>query len=169
MSNPSTIITSDPSYHEVQQYVCKPDNLALKILELEQKYKRQHVNNETIHDLGQLLVQSHTPLITDILQYYKLSKDELITGVECPKSHDFPMEYRNGVWHCPLCQTKSADAFIQGVFDYFLLYSPSATNADFRWFLHLPSQRKVANLLEKLHLPTTGVTKGMVYHRPPVL
>jgi hypothetical protein len=38
ISNTSTIITSDPNYHEVHQYVCKSDNVTIKILNLEQKY-----------------------------------------------------------------------------------------------------------------------------------
>lgn len=67
MSSSTAIITSDPTYHEVHQYVCKPDNLCIRILELEQRYKRQLINNDEVNALGQLIVQNHTPLKTDIL------------------------------------------------------------------------------------------------------
>jgi hypothetical protein len=60
------------------------------------------------------------------------------------------------------------DAHLQAIEDCFLLYGPEATNADFREFLHLPSQRKTAYLVEKLHLPTSGTKKGMIYHQPPI-
>jgi hypothetical protein len=169
ISNTSTIITSDPNYHEVHQYVCKSDNLAIKILNLEQKYQTSLTKEKTIQELGQLLIQSHTPLKSNILQNYNISKNDIDTGVECPKCHCSPMVYINGKWHCKLCNTKSADAYIQGIEDYFHLYSSTATNADFREFLHLPSQRKTTYLVEKLHLPTSGVTKGMIYHQPPIL
>jgi hypothetical protein len=104
MSNSSTIITSDPSYHEVHQYVCKPDNLSLKILELEQKYQKPITNNKKINDLGHLLIQNHTPLKTNILQYYKITKNEIPTGLKCTKCDNFPMEYRRGNWYCALCK-----------------------------------------------------------------
>jgi hypothetical protein len=168
ISNSSTIITADPNYHEVQQYVCKPDNLALKILELEQKYQKTLTQVKMIQKLGQLLIRGHTPLRSDILQNYKINKCDIRTGAQCPKCHEFSMEYKRGSWYCKLCHTKSGDAHLQAIEDYFLLHGPKATNADFREFLHLPSQRKIAYLVEKLHLPTSGTKKGMIYHQSPI-
>ncbi len=168
ISNTSAAITISPSYHEAEKRVCKADNLLKKIDEYEKFYKKDQIDEKSIHKIKRFLLKKHTPNQINILEKYDIDKNEIISGVQCPKCDLIGMNYQHGHWICPFCHAISKNAHIQAIHDYFLLIKTSVNNAELREFLHLPSTRIATYHLSHLHLSSTGTTKGRVYHQPPL-
>jgi hypothetical protein len=64
-----------------------------------------------------------------------------------------------GKWQCPICHSKSKDAHLEAIEDFFLLFQPSITNTKLRHFLHLSSSDTAARLLKAMNLPYSGAKK----------
>lgn len=146
--------------------ICKARELFIKIDEFEDKYQKEIFTPGKIQKIGDFLLSQHNPRKINILAEYKLSTEDLRTGVCCPSCFAIPMIYVRGKWICPLCQTTSKNAFIEGINDYFYLYKSTITNSECKKFLHLPSNNIAQKLLFSLNLESTGKTKGRVYHQP---
>ncbi|MGG5252229.1 nuclease-related domain-containing protein [Neobacillus sp. SM06] len=166
ISNQSATITISPGYHEAEKRVCKADNLLKKIDEYEKFYKKDQLDEKSIHKIKRFLLKKHTPNQINFLEKYDLGKSEILTGVQCPKCDRIGMNYQHGHWICPFCHTVSKNTHIQAIEDYFLLIKTSGNNAELREFLRLPSARIATYHLSQLHLSSTGTTKGKVYHQP---
>lgn len=165
MANPNAILKTDPGYYEVLTKVCKPHKLTEKIASIEEQHPKALMDKKTLKKLTKILLKQHTPNKINILEAYKISKNEIVTGVVCPKCGFAPMNYTPRKWHCPTCETSSKDAHLDTINDYFLLIGDSITNAELRWFLHLPSRNAAQKILAKLNLPSTGQTKGKIYFK----
>lgn len=168
ISNSSTAIKIIPGYTEAEKRVFKADHLLQKLEEYEKYYKNEVVDQKTLGKIRKALLHQHTPLISDILKEYSMDKNEIVTGVQCPKCYCIPILHKGGrKWECPTCHTLTIDAHIPAINDYFLLIKPSFSNSEFRHFLQLPSERTSAYLLNLLNLPSEGQNKGRIYHQPP--
>jgi ribosomal protein L37AE/L43A len=163
-SNTSTIIETTPDNQGIFQNVIYAEALLEKISELETKY--QHIpllSHEKLNLLSDLLLKEHTIHISDFFQTYKLTKNELSTGVQCPTCQTFSMQYISGSWRCQKCKCSSKTAHQKAVEDYFLLLHPTITRKEFAEFLQIDSITKAKNLLLALQLPSTGSKRGTRY------
>ncbi|XJZ26960.1 NERD domain-containing protein [Bacillota bacterium Lsc_1132] len=167
MTNPNAILKTDPGNYEVLKKICKPHKLTDKIASTKKQHTQTPIDQKTLKKLSKLLIKHHTPPQFNILDVYKISKDEILPGVICPKCGALPMEYKPRSWHCPVCKTTSQDAHLNALHDYFLLIDHSITNAELRNFLHLPSRNAAQKILTKLNLTSTGQTKGKIYYFKP--
>ncbi|WP_180953490.1 nuclease-related domain-containing protein [Bacillus sp. T33-2] len=161
------IVKISPGSEKIFQKVCPASNILFKIKELERYYSKENISLQVLKKLNKLLLKSHCPHDMDILRHHSVADKDIITGVQCPSCSVFSMERRYGKWYCQKCNTKSKDAHIQSLNDYFLLFHPSITNQQFRDFHHITSIHTACKLLAKLNLPHTGINKGRVYHQPP--
>ncbi len=162
----STELCISPGYAIAEKKICRVSELLGKIDVFYHQHNKIFLDPKTIEKIKRLLLKSHTPLITDILQNFNIQKSEIITGVQCPKCYLFPMEYNRKIWVCPICHFISNDACVDAIREYFLLNPSSFTNKEIRTFLHLPSTRITSYFLSTLCFPYTGTTKGRVYHQP---
>ena len=168
MTNPNAILQTDHGNYEVLKKVCKPHKLIDKITSIKKQHSQSPIlDQKMLKKLGKLLLKHHTPLNINILDIYKISKKEIVTGVICPQCGCFPMQYKLRTWACPVCKITSKDAHLNAVYDYFLLINHAITNAELRNFLHLPSRNAAQKILIKLNLTTTGQTKGKIYYFTP--
>lgn len=165
-ANSKTIITADPGHEHLLQRVCNSEILVDKILQTNNFHKNGLIDNSTLQKLGHDLLASHTPPQYDIQKLYGITADNILTGVHCPICFSLPMEYKSGTWICRRCGCKSKTAHIETVYVYFLLIKPFITNVEFRNFLHLPSPNVAFEILKSMKLPSTGSTKGRIYHKP---
>jgi hypothetical protein len=163
---PATEIIINQGYKEAAQKVIRAYDLLKKVEELEETYTEKKLTQKNINQLINLLKTLHTPQKIDILNYFQITEEELITGVQCPRCLYIPMDYNRSKWICPECLLFSKEAFINGINDYFLLIKPSFTNPELRKFLHMPSSRTTASNIPKLNLPYTGIKRSRIYHQP---
>lgn len=162
----STEVTIDAGYTEAYRKICRASDLVRKMEERYQYYRKEYIDNKTVEKIKKLLLKKHTPLDSDLLEKFNVSKREIKTGVQCPKCFFIPMNYKRKNWICPTCKFLSPDAFLQAMIDYFLLINPSFTNKELRKFLHLPNSRSATYFIYLLNFPSTGTTKGRIYHQP---
>ncbi|MFG6150011.1 nuclease-related domain-containing protein [Halobacillus sp. B23F22_1] len=134
ISKPSTIIhTSNPS-------VIHSAYLPFIINELDSKYAQRVLGQNELLRMGEELKQAHVPRKIDVLQNYKIKKEELRVGVHCPSCRALPMNRGYGKWKCSICGLDSVDAHIESLRDYRLLVEESITNRELRWFLQIDSE-----------------------------
>ncbi|PLT28039.1 nuclease-related domain-containing protein [Peribacillus deserti] len=167
VSNPSSIIKSSPEYPTSIERVCHAAKLLTKINEYKNIYTKKLINLHNLNQLKEAIVHNHTVLNINVLEKYKIHEDELVKGVYCPGCKHNLMERVKRTWFCSKCCLYSKDAHIKAVEDYFMLFNGTFTNSQFRKFINLNSRHIASRLLATMNLPTTGSTKGTVYHQPP--
>lgn len=168
ISNPHAILKTDSNNTAILKQVCKPFKLIDKIEKLESFYPNERIDIKALKRICKLLLKHHTPEQFNIIDYYKIPKEDILTGTQCPTCRFLPMLYKRGKWYCNKCKTSSKDAHLASLDDYFLLFEPSITNSLLKEFLHLPSSDVSQKLLFSLKLPWTGNTKGRIYHQKKV-
>ncbi|WP_051590911.1 nuclease-related domain-containing protein [Bacillus sp. UNC438CL73TsuS30] len=164
-SNKQAKITFAYPNHPLNRDICNSEGLLEKIEQIEE-FEIEKMTQKELRKIARLLLAHHTPEDPDILQYFDISPKEISTGVQCPhKECKFiGMERRYGTWCCPKCGTRSKDAHIQSISDYFLLIKPSITNAELCDFLHI-NPRLAYKILTSMNLPFTGKFRDRVYHK----
>lgn len=163
LTNPYTIIRASPSYKEVFQKVIHKELLTQKIALLHKSYSIERFHPKEMKKISKLLTKHHQPYIPNVMEQFKMSTSDIITGTHCPECFYIPMNYQKGKWHCRKCRCISKNAHISSLKDYSLLIKPSITNKELRTFLHLPSYAATIYLLSKLNLHYSGHTKGRKY------
>ncbi|WP_169802788.1 nuclease-related domain-containing protein [Neobacillus soli] len=166
ISKTTTKIETTPNNLQIFNELIYAESLLDKLEELEMKYGKPTFNKRKIGQLVDLLLAHHHTPIPDILQKYKLAKDDIRSGVLCPKCQTVEMSYYSGKWHCLKCQLASKTAYFQAVDDYFLLINPTITRKQFGEFLHIEHTLIAGNLLRALNLTSTGSKRGTSYSLP---
>jgi Nuclease-related domain len=154
--------------HKYSRSVCNSEQLIEKIEQIEKQYRSEIVEEKELRKMNRLLLAKNTPDNPDLLQHFKLTSEDLKTGVHChdTKCSSAVMKYHAGTWTCPVCKMKSKTAHHQKIYDYFLLIKPSITNAEARKLLQIKSRKIIHKLITAMNLPCTGKFKGRVYHQP---
>ncbi|MFE8701854.1 nuclease-related domain-containing protein [Cytobacillus sp. FJAT-54145] len=167
ISNPSTVLKKNPGNHQLFKRVVHSELLMDRIKDFELIYKNEQLEKKDLRKLSKLLLQANIPLHQDIFQYYNLTPDQLILGVQCPSCRYAPMERAFARWYCTKCQTSNKDAHIQVINDYFYLIKRTITNRECQQFLKISSRNIAHTLLTSMNLPTTGSKKSTQYHQQP--
>lgn len=163
ISNPSTIINS--SSKQIPNKVIHAHRLINKMVSTEGTYVNECINDKEVKKISKTLLKQHSPQEIDILKYFNINLDTLLTGVQCPQCNAFPMIFHWGKWHCPVCKISSSTAHYQAVQDYFLLIKPTITNAEFRRFTHIQSVHTAYKLLTQMNLEEVGEKKNRAYKK----
>lgn len=163
ISHASTILKSSQGYHDAKERVFHADHLIQKIASLQKKYKNIQVKKSKLDEIKQKLLSSHSPLLSTPLEYYQITKEEILPGVHCPSCSHLGMERIYGKWPCPKCKFTSVTAHEQAIIDYLLLLNPTISNSQCRKFLGLKSRKSAHIILNRMNLEKTGTNKGTVY------
>lgn len=166
ISNPSTILKTNSRSRNILKRMVHGYNLLDRIKEWEGQFKEDKMDLKGIRKLSKLLLKSHVPEDVDILDKFRISKSEIITGVQCSRCKKFAMIREHSSWFCPKCAYKNKDGHIDALNDYFLLLGNSITNREFRDFVHLSSESVAKKLLTTMNLPFSGSNKGRIYYKP---
>lgn len=167
ISNPSTIIKTDPHNIKAIDKVIHAHELVEKVEMIRKKHFEEKFSMKEVKKLAKQIVKNHTPLPYNPLKYYQIPKTSILSGVQCPSCKTIPMVRVRGSWYCTKCKTYNKDAHIQSLNDYFLLISSTVTNQQFREFLHLPSPSIAKKMLTSMNLSYTGEKKSRIYQAPP--
>ncbi|MFT4417299.1 nuclease-related domain-containing protein [Fredinandcohnia humi] len=164
ISNPKTIIKAPKS--SLHFKMIHSANLPFMIEKIEKRHSKECLTNRDIKKLVGLINRNHTPEQPDFFQQFSIEKSEIVKGVHCPNCCSFSMNRHYGNWFCKQCSTKSKDAHLHALNDYFLLIAPTITNQQLRDFLQFPSSSVSSKLLQSMNLDHTGNTKGRKYKIP---
>jgi hypothetical protein len=165
IGSPSTILKTNAGQNQIFQKVLHAEHIPNKILELEKYYHCAEpiLTPYLLRKICDLLLLNHTPTVPNILESYQVPKSDIITGVQCPYCHQFPMRRIYGAWSCQYCERKDKFAHKQAIQDYCLLHL-RITNEECRHFLQIASSQLATRLLPEADLPFTGTRKARVYH-----
>ncbi|WP_108668994.1 nuclease-related domain-containing protein [Peribacillus acanthi] len=161
ISSPYSIIrSSSPSNH---QQVIHSAFLPTKIDEIKSTYPASIYSEKDIKKLSRLLLKLHTPADYPVLDRQQVNKSEILTGVQCPSCMNLPISRLHGFWYCSQCKSKSTDAHIHALKDYFYLIGPTITSKELQKFLHISSPQLATRIFQSSKIPFTGVRKSTVY------
>ncbi|RSD25120.1 nuclease-related domain-containing protein [Mesobacillus subterraneus] len=162
ISNSQSIIKNPTNNREVSSRVFRSSSVAFKIPPFYQKHTNCHLTQNDLKKISRQLVKSHEPFLPDI-HSMSLPFDQILQGVQCIACEVFGMDYHQGKWHCRSCGHNSADAHIQALKDYFLIFGPEITNKQFREFMKINSPSTAKRILASIDLVCTGTNKGRTY------
>lgn len=166
LTNPyATYSITGPKAEKVRPHVCKSDIFPKRIQMFENAYQTPCLTLKEMRKLSRLLVKMNKPPTEFFLEKYGIQRVDLRTGVLCPtpSCEHRPMIRKKRQWFCPGCGTYSKDAHIQALMDYFLLFSLTITNQQFRKFAHLASPDAAGRILRSLNLICSGSKKMRTY------
>jgi hypothetical protein len=141
MSNSSAVVKSTSGNDILSKKVIPIKKVLARIEQLTDLYKKELFSDKEVKKIAKQLIKNHQPKQIDVLEKYKISLDEIISGVQCPNCSVIPMKYKRGKWLCTSCGNESKDAHLKAVEDYLLLVKNLITNKAFRDFLQLPSMK----------------------------
>lgn len=166
ISNPSTILKTNPKNRQALNKVVHGHSLLDKIEELDGRYREEVLNAKELRKLSKLLLKSHTDETFDVLKKYGIDASDVLAGVRCPGCNQLRMIRQQRNWICPSCFMKDRSAHVAALRDYFYIMGPTITNKQFRDFVHLESEDTAQKLLRALNLHYSGEKKGRVYYKP---
>ncbi|MDM5318035.1 nuclease-related domain-containing protein [Fictibacillus sp. b24] len=166
VTNPKSFIRISPKYGTKANKIIRGNELAKKLNEYSNHSADFTLFKKDVKKLSKQIMKDHTPNNVDILKSFKIQKNEIITGVECPLCKKFAMIRTHGNWFCTSCQNKSKGAHIKAIQDYALLFGETAKNKELREFLHIDSRTSLKKLMISMDIPPIGTTKAATYTLP---
>ncbi|SHT19505.1 Nuclease-related domain [Mycobacteroides abscessus subsp. abscessus] len=164
VSNPSSIIRTDPGKAHLFKRVIHGNKLPERINGLGSKFKLDVLDQRGVKRVCKLLLKSHRPTEYDALGRFGLSPSDISIGVQCGACGKLRMERVYGKWYCADCGNNDANAHMSALKDYFYLIKPTITNQEFRDFMLLESPDVAKRLLNELNLGYSGSNKGRIYY-----
>ncbi|MCA1056446.1 NERD domain-containing protein [Rossellomorea aquimaris] len=166
VSNPKTIlkVAKGQTLSSPYSKMIHAQNLIDEISKLNHIYTKEVASKKDISKIKRVLLNSHEPGYTNILDQYGIDESDTIQGIRCERCSG-KMERQCRTWGCSQCHFTSKLAHQQTIEDYFLLIKPSITNKELRTLLDIQSPKTARNLLSSLNLKTTGTTRATIYHK----
>jgi hypothetical protein len=169
MANNSTKFECPAGYPDQFWKLCYGHDIIEKVHIYDKSFKIKLFSSKDLKRLKKFLLKEHTPLDVDILKKYEIQKEDIMTGVLCPKCINKAMRYSYGVWTCSHCNYHSRNEHLKALQDYFLLFGPSITNMQFREFMQIDSRHVATRLLAAMKLPSAGTKSGRIYYSPETI
>ncbi|RDI41379.1 nuclease-related domain-containing protein [Falsibacillus pallidus] len=158
-TNESSILTSSKPHEKI----IKKSSFIHKMLDLEKRFNQVPDYSENINTLSDTILQNHTPQNKSLLQKYQISKDELITGIQCPNCQQFAMKRSYKYFNCSQCRSSSKSAYLKALEEYVLLFDSLLTNKQGREFLEIKSPDLMQRILREISAERFGVNKSTSY------
>lgn len=168
ITNPKTIVNTNSHNREALNKVTISTNLLNKIKKLEESYEVEILSKREIKKLLSLLLKLDTPQDPQLLDQFTINVSEVLTGVVCKKCENYSMQRQSGAWFCPRCLTWDKYAHLAALKDYAILVAPTITSKTLRDFLHLPTRSVATNIINALHLQSSGRGKATYYTLPSI-
>ncbi|WP_170938866.1 MULTISPECIES: nuclease-related domain-containing protein [unclassified Lysinibacillus] len=158
-SNPNMIMTSSLS----AQPIIHVSGLAERIDQLFKQHQQVCLSEKNLREISEHILKMHTPTQWTL----DIMVDELKTGALCSQCHfDHILRYTHGKWFCSNCQSIDNQSMLIALHDFRLMLSNNITNAQFRKFFDIDSEKAVYYLLKKLKFEEIGENKNRKYVIP---
>ncbi|SFD38812.1 Nuclease-related domain-containing protein [Bacillus sp. OV194] len=163
-SNPHTLLKSTgPGLGKKVTHI---SNLIPLIKDFEKYYKSEVMTSSQLKKLARLMLKNNDAGNPDVLKWFKIQKDELIRGTQCPVCLYTPMARYHHGWKCVHCEHYSTIAHLTAIEHYVLLIGQELTNKDIKEFLVLSSTSAAKRVLLSLNATHIGTTKSRKYFIP---
>ncbi|MBY7144743.1 NERD domain-containing protein [Virgibacillus sp. NKC19-3] len=163
ISFPSTIIKSATSQNLIPKEVIHKNDLYFKIEALSNELTVNYMEKEQLMNLAKRLMAAHKPQDENILDRFRITKNELIKGVFCPKCGAISMVRDKRKWLCSACKYVSIKAHLPSLFDYKLLIGDKISNREARDFLQVDSPDVVKGILKRENFSRIGEKSTRLY------
>ncbi|WP_059170729.1 nuclease-related domain-containing protein [Bacillus sp. FJAT-27445] len=161
ISNQQSVIRC--SNREIARHVGTEKSLPLKVMELSKRYKAELLSEKELKRTAKTLKKGHSPQPINILGFYKLKHEELLTKIPCPYCGFRPMGRLRAFWYCKNCFSKTRDAHVAVITDHLLVTGNEITNRECRRILGIDSAKLANKLLTEMDLHQEGNTRGRLY------
>ncbi|WP_349410568.1 nuclease-related domain-containing protein [Pseudalkalibacillus sp. SCS-8] len=167
ISNPKTVLKTSIKNYGISNWIVHNSGIAFKIEEIEKQFFKSSITTKELKKVVRKLLKEDEPLKVDYLEKYNVKKEQILTGVQCPKCFHFQMKRTKASWECPACFYNSKTAYESAVVDYGLLFNQLVTNRQIRDFLGVKA-RTTNYLLKNMGIPLIGrkyqLTHSIIYH-----
>ncbi|MCA1065610.1 nuclease-related domain-containing protein [Rossellomorea sp. AcN35-11] len=113
ISNPQTIISANSG--SLNKKVIHAASLPHKITQLQQHFHKKFFSDKELKKVIRFMKKMNTPHNNPILEFYKISKDDILPGVICKACGYLPLTREYGQWKCTNCHKNSKNAHIQAL------------------------------------------------------
>ncbi|WP_130295511.1 nuclease-related domain-containing protein [Fictibacillus sp. BK138] len=120
ITNPKSYIRISPKYGKKSQKIIRGNTLVNKINGYVSSEQESVLLKKDLKRLTKYLIREDTPQNPDILRNYSIQREEIVTGVFCPKCKKPPMIRLKRTWLCLNCSGKSSNAHEKALQDYAL-------------------------------------------------
>lgn len=156
-----TNMDSQITVNESKCTVIKGKHLPTWIRKME--HTKEYITEEQMNELADEINTNHTKYKhKSILERYQLTKDDIITGVQCPECLEFGMKKHRRHWSCSN-NHQSADAHVNTLDDYFYIFGMNISNKECRRFLHIENIHVSKRILKSMDLLISGKRKKREY------
>lgn len=162
------VISANPNMIMSPRFSSQPilhvSGLAERIEQLYRKHQRVCISEADLTELSEHLLQMHKPTrwIPDI------QLDELKKGALCSQCNH-TLCYTHGKWRCSNCNIIDNHSVHVALHDFRLMVGNHISNAQFRDFFDIKSEKAVYYLLKKLKFEAFGENKRRKYIIPSTL
>ncbi|MDX8045701.1 NERD domain-containing protein [Gracilibacillus sp. S3-1-1] len=159
------VVFTHPSANLTFQH---PDMLPIqqlphRITELLQQDTQPHYSLSEHRQLMDFIAKHHQERNVNILDKFQIHPRKLIRGVFCPTCKNVKANRVYGTWQCSKCGRKDKMMHVEALKEWALLFQPTITNKQARWFLTNISIDLTKRLLTQLNCPHTGSYKNRQY------
>lgn len=90
ISNAATIVKTGPKKSTLSQRLCHSSDLNDRIKAFELQHSKEKFQPKDINIVSQSLLKNHSSLDVAILDFYNISQNDLLSGVQCPICKHLP-------------------------------------------------------------------------------
>ncbi|SHF75204.1 nuclease-related domain-containing protein [Ornithinibacillus halophilus] len=152
IADPTTIIDVIGDRASIARTVVHAEYLPHEIMKMDEKFKQNNSPRIQPQTIGKTILNECTEFDIDIVSQYGVKPEHLYPGVHCPNCGHLRMKWIGWKWTCPKCQKTSKHAHWKALADYFLLFKPTITNSEARYFLQVNCRHQVKRLLADARL-----------------
>lgn len=136
---------------------CKLEGMNEKVIHIYNHFNSHQISTSQLQKIEHKIQTEQTPFTyPPLCEHYRISLNQLKTGIECPNCGVLGMKRVYSTWTCPACKTNDRYAHISAVNDYFLLIKREITSKEFRRFCEVESSYTASRLLNKMDLEAHG-------------
>lgn len=167
IANNTTIVENPDHLQSVTSSVIHTEQIPTLLSRLIQEHSKK-LPEKTLSELEKQLLAAHTDTVHDVFPRFRLDPQIVRRGVRCPHCLDYTMARIPGAWRCTQCGAMNKQAHVPMILDYFLLFGPTMTNKQCRWFLNMDDRQLIRYLLKKMNFKPigNGCGRGLYYERP---
>lgn len=161
-ANPNMIMTSSLS----AQPIIHVSGLAEKVEQLFLRHSQVCLSEKDLKHIAEHILNKHEP--TQWIP--EIDWGELRKGALCARcKYQYALQYFFGKWRCSNCQRTDNKSMLVALQDYQLMMGNNISNAQFRNFFDIDSERVAHYLLKKLKFEAVGENKNRKYIIPAKL
>lgn len=167
IANNATMIENPSHLQNVATCVTHAEQIPSHISRLIQELPQQ-LTSEKLLQIEQQLLAAHADSVPNVFAQFKIDPQTVRRGVRCSRCKGYTMKRAFATWHCIQCGATDRTAHIPMILDYFLLFGPTMTNEQCRWFLKVEDRFLIRRLLKNMNLVPLGNGSGigLYYARP---